>query len=230
MNKDSLEHLSCLMDGEIQRDTSKFLVRRLGTDKDMRNTWDRYHLIRDCLRHADGGVVHTSLSQRVSVALAAEKVDDASLAAARRSASRWARPFAGAAIAATVALMAVYAVAPVDQSPGSSPAESVAAGPVQPFTSPNMLVSGPLSRPVNLSGTADRQASTRMKSYLLRHYQVAGSSAGKGFVSFVPIVAARPVSAAQQAELAAADANPTGAAQLDEQHSTGASGKEQPRQ
>jgi hypothetical protein len=27
-----------------------------------------------------------------------------------------------------------------------------------------------------------------MNSYLLRHYQVAGSAGGKGFVSFVPIV------------------------------------------
>ncbi len=192
MSKDSLEHLSCLMDGEIQHDTSKFLVRRLGTDKDMRSTWDRYHLIRDCLRHADGGIAHTSLSQRVSVALEAEKLDATAIAAIGRSAPRWARPFAGAAIAATVALMAVYAVAPVSENAGLAPAELVTAESAQPFASPNVIVNSPFSQPVNLSGT-DRSANRRMNSYLLRHYQVAGSSAGKGFVSFVPIVVARRI-------------------------------------
>ena len=51
MTTESREHLSCLMDGEISRETGRFLVRRLGADEDLCATWARYHLVRDCLRH-----------------------------------------------------------------------------------------------------------------------------------------------------------------------------------
>ena len=33
MSKETREHLSCLVDGEINRETSQFLVRRLGSDE-----------------------------------------------------------------------------------------------------------------------------------------------------------------------------------------------------
>ena len=91
MNKDSLEHLSCLMDGEIERDTSRFLVRRLGSDEQLRGTWDRYHLIRDCLRHADGGMAHNSLSARVSDAIAGEQIETGQ--PGRFSTGSWLKPW-----------------------------------------------------------------------------------------------------------------------------------------
>jgi negative regulator of sigma E activity len=50
MSKESLEHLSSLMDGELSRETSLFLTRRLASDEAMCDTWERYHLIRDCIR------------------------------------------------------------------------------------------------------------------------------------------------------------------------------------
>jgi hypothetical protein len=49
-----------------------------------------------------------------------------------------------------------------------------------------------------------------MNSYLLRHYQVTGSTGGKGFVTFVPIVVTQ---AAAQAE---AQVNPQSGAEEDE--------------
>ena len=54
MNTDPREHISCLMDGEISRETGRFLVRRLGADEALCATWARYHLVRDCLRHQEG--------------------------------------------------------------------------------------------------------------------------------------------------------------------------------
>jgi len=61
MSKESREHLSSLMDGEISKETGRFLVRRLGSDAELRMTWTRYHLVRDCLRHHEGSLAGDDL-------------------------------------------------------------------------------------------------------------------------------------------------------------------------
>jgi sigma-E factor negative regulatory protein RseA len=187
MNKESLEHLSCLMDGEISRDTSRFLVRRLGSDSELRATWARYHVVRDCLRHHEGNLAGDEFCNRVQNALA----EDIPAVAARSSVGRWLKPVAGAAIAASVALMAIVTVGP-GQSPGGDPAGELAGSPqLESFVSPNNgLSSSPVSQQASLAGSRG-MTSQRMNSYFLRHHQVAGSTAGKGFITFVPYVVAQ---------------------------------------
>lgn len=181
MTKETHEHLSSLMDGEISRETSRFLVRRLGADDELCATWARYHLVRDCLRHQDGGIANGDLCGKVQQALENEEFQEP----ARESARRWLKPVVGIAVAASVALMAVGMVDPVSKS--APPVSSELAGSTQaaPFTSPPSLGTGPVSRQASLSGGL--QSEQKMNSYLLRHYQATGTS-GKGFVTFVPIV------------------------------------------
>jgi sigma-E factor negative regulatory protein RseA len=181
MTKETHEHLSCLMDGEISRETSRFLVRRLGADDELCATWARYHLVRDCLRHQDGGIANQDLCGNVRQALENEEIQKPASASSRR----WLRPVAGIAVAASVALMAVVMVDPASKS--APPVSSELAGSAQavPFTSPQSLGAGPVSRQASLSGGL--QTEQKMNSYLLRHYQATGTS-GKGFVTFVPIV------------------------------------------
>ena len=106
----------------------------------------------------------------------------------------------GFAVAAGVALMAVVAVAPNLSTTDGPGAQQAATATAQPFTSPNILSRNPGTRQVNLNGQSG-STTRKMDSYLLRHYQVAGSSAGNGFVSFVPIVTAKPaIQSASQAE------------------------------
>ena len=189
MNTESREHLSTLMDGEINRETGRFMIRRLGSDSELQGVWSRYHLIRDCLRHQAGAFAADGLHDKVRQALADEAPGK------KRSGlqAQWLKPVAGLAIAASVALMAVVAVTPGQQA-GTAPAgEMVEVAAPEAFTSPNILSRGPTSRQASLSGgTAPNSAmgrnDGRMNAYLLRHYQVAGSAGGKGFVSFVPIV------------------------------------------
>jgi len=50
---DSTENLSCLMDGELEADGQRFMVRRLANDTSMTMAWRRYHLVRAC-QHASG--------------------------------------------------------------------------------------------------------------------------------------------------------------------------------
>jgi sigma-E factor negative regulatory protein RseA len=193
MSEESREHLSSLMDGEISRETGRFLVRRLGADEELCATWARYHLVRDCLRHQEGGFVRTGLSSRVRKAIE----DDAVPRATRTRSTAWLKPAAGLAVAASVALMAIVAVSPGTQDPAAVGAPSAAEDVVESFTSPQSLTPLPVSQQVNLSGQS--AGNSRMNAYLMRHYQAAGSTGGKGFVTLVPIVfrstTAQPVQA-----------------------------------
>jgi sigma-E factor negative regulatory protein RseA len=189
MSKESREDLSCFMDGEINKETSRFLVRRLGADGELRATWARYHLVRDCLRNQEGGLTAVNLSGRVQQALASEAQHSTPPGVdTSQPPPVWLKPIAGMAIAASVALMAIVAVGP-GQSP-IAPSAGELAGSTQPeaFVSPNnVLAPSPVSQQVSvLGGTGS--TSQKMNSYLLRHYQATDSTGGKGFVTFVPIV------------------------------------------
>ena len=199
MSNESREHLSCFMDGEISKETGRFLVRRLGADGELRDTWARYHLVRDCLRHQEGGLPGVDLCGRVQQALENEALQTApskiasdwsksGWSASKWTKAGWLKPVAGMAVAASVALMAIITVGP-GQSPVSTPAGELAGSPqTESFVSPNnVLTGGPRSQQVSVLGGSGK-SNRKMNSYLLRHYQVTGSTGGKGFVTFVPIV------------------------------------------
>jgi sigma-E factor negative regulatory protein RseA len=185
---DPQENLSSFMDGEVDKSAGSFLVRRLASDESLRATWDRYHMIRDCLRQQDAQLVHADLCSRVRQAIDLEDMQQP--APARHLA--WIKPLAGAAIAASVALVAVWTVNPGQPSgpgamPGAEPMAPAVAAQAEPFVSPNIGGIVPASQPVNLSGDEARQ-DEKAKAYLLRHYQLTGEGGGQGFVALVPIV------------------------------------------
>ena len=182
MSNETREHLSSLMDGEISRDASRFLVRRLGSDKELCSTWARYHVVRDCLRNPDGGYARDDLCSRVRDAIDRE---DAPVPA-RRIGQRWLKPVAGGSIPGSVALVAVMAV-----NPGQAPTlpavnTGVAASEgVEPFVSPQGN---------SMSTVATRAASSpSLDRYLLRHYQATGVGNARTFSGIVPILVAQPI-------------------------------------
>lgn len=191
MTETNREHLSALMDGELERGASAFLLRRLSADDELAGRWHRYHMARACMQNEFEG--SADLRSRVSAALDAEQAWQP-----ESSTMRWLKPLGGVAIAASVAVFALVGInssllernqpGMVADQPGfvSQPTEFDL-----PFTQP--LV------PVSFSETtaADRQ---RISTYVLRHNQVSGSA---GFVSYVPIVVGTrtPPSEAGQADL-----------------------------
>lgn len=184
MSKETLEHISSLMDGELSRETGLFLTRRLSADEELTGTWERYHLIRDCIRYQDhhqgGRISVMNFSQRIKVALSKETATPPK----GLSSKRWLKPLAGIAIAASVAAMALFVVGSgqsgLNAVPGSGPL-------VERFSSPNNLVASPIMQPASFSPQAPNR-NLRLNSYLLRHNQLAGSAGIQGFVSFVPII------------------------------------------
>jgi sigma-E factor negative regulatory protein RseA len=185
MSKESLEHLSSLMDGEVERDSGMFLTRRLSTDDQLCDTWERYHLIRDCIRQPGSKQLVTGLSQKLNAKLEAE---DAPSISVWRS-KPWLKPVSGLAIAASVALMAVVVATPQNGLPPVGGADTALAQPVNaPFVSPNSALISTPSQAVSFSAS-DQSEAQRLNSYLFRHNQMARTAGRQGFVSFVPIMA-----------------------------------------
>ena len=190
MSKESIEHLSSLMDGELSRETGLFMTRRLSSDEALCETWERYHLIRDCIRQPGSKQVVSGLCARVSASLEAE---DAPVLSPWQK-NRWLKPASGLAIAASVAMMAIVITAPQpDAGPGATETE-VSTVANQPFVSPNTLPLTPVTQPVSYA------SSNRLNAYLLRHNQMARTAGRQGFVSFVPIVATPTVQATETPE------------------------------
>ena len=95
------EHLSALMDGELDPEQEAALLAQWRSDGDMPRVWNEYHLIGDLLR--ESGIQPTRLGERVAQAMAMEPTV---LAPASRSKSPKA-PARWLAVAAAVSAVAV---------------------------------------------------------------------------------------------------------------------------
>jgi len=184
MNTEPRENLSSFMDGEIEKAAGAFLVRRLASDEVLRATWDRYHVIRDCLRQQEAHLVQEDLCSRVRQAIDHE---DSQRAPATQPKS-WVKSLAGVGIAASVAMLAIVAVGPSkERGPDAVIQSPTLAVQAESFVSPNIGNAVSASQPVNLAGQRASEQE-KAKAYLLRHYQMTGDGAGQGFVALVPIV------------------------------------------
>lgn len=175
MSESNREHLSSLMDGELERGAQRFLLQRLAEDAEMKATWRRFHTIRACLHREI--LATRDLAASVAAAL------DAEMTPGRQSRMpAWFKPVAGSAIAASVALMAIVGInssvlerhqGPAVEQPGfvSQPTSLD-----QPFTQSAVPVG------YSESSTAERN---RISGHVLRHHQASG---GAGFISYAPIV------------------------------------------
>ena len=98
--------LSALVDGELPPEQARFLLRRLEHDEDLRGCWERWQLAGDVMRGLDSVILPSGFADRVAVAVAAET----SKVHAATPHPRWARWGGGAALAASVAVIAMFLV------------------------------------------------------------------------------------------------------------------------
>ncbi|MGH8084185.1 MAG: RseA family anti-sigma factor [Lysobacter sp.] len=109
------ETLSALFDGELDGDAARFAVKRLDHDPQWRDACGRWQLAGDALRGHATAVAPTGFADRVSVALADEGA--AAMSTIGATAARAATPMrrswiGGAALAASVALAALFVTRP----------------------------------------------------------------------------------------------------------------------
>lgn len=195
------EQLSALMDGELERDQTRFLLKRLESDDGLSLRWARYHVARQSLRRQEVVVLSDDFASRVMARLESETTVQ------HRHMAPWLRWGAGGAIAASVAVMALVLTRP-DGAPSPEPlaagtvrnaAPQVAAVNVAPvsatttpandgFRTPMLVPNQPVdAAPVNFGSDLSQPVGIdpRLQTYFIRHYQTPGGSGQSAMVPYV---------------------------------------------
>ena len=215
------EHLSALMDGELERDRMRFLLKRIASDAELPRRSTRYHVARQALRRQHVAALAPGFAEAVFARLEQEPASRSVHAGAQ-----WLRWGAGGAIAASVAVAALVLTrptAPVPSAPGSdtlvarneavrpvATAPAAASAPANEFRPP-LLAPGPVeTAPASFGAETVSQAlpsDPRLQSYLIRHYQATGGAGPSGFVPYVllgnpqqeTVIVAKPAEPAPEA-------------------------------
>ena len=117
------QQLSAMLDGELQPDQAKFMLRRLEHDGELAACWERWQVCGEVMRGRQGALLPADFSRRVASAIL-EQGDGAPAAGAAAPAApkhpRWARWGGGAPLAASVAMGARHGGRQAP-APGPSP-------------------------------------------------------------------------------------------------------------
>ena len=108
MSEQIREQVSAFLDGELPNSETELLLKRLTRDGELRESFGRYALIGEALRGASP-LMAKGFAGLVNFAIDGEPIP-ASGPLSQSHAPRWWRPFAGAAVAAGVAVVAVVAL------------------------------------------------------------------------------------------------------------------------
>jgi len=109
MSEQIREQVSAFLDGEFPNSETELLLKRLTRDGELRESFGRYALIGEALRGTSRGLLTKGFAGRVNFAIDGEPVQAAGHAR-QAGAPRWWRPFAGVAVAAGVAAVAIVAL------------------------------------------------------------------------------------------------------------------------
>ncbi len=135
------QQLSALMDGDLPPDQARFLLRRLEHDTELTGRWERWQLCGDVLRGQPQAPAPAGFAERIATVLAAESTRSAADTGTQRGRGLLVR-WGGGALAASVALIALFMVrqqvpdeAPPPAAPtlaGQSPDATQSVSPAMP--------------------------------------------------------------------------------------------------
>ena len=206
MNEQIHEQLSALMDGELERDQIRFLLKRMTAGGELPLRWARYHVVRQTLRHQHLQPVSENFAEAVMAQLEREPAASSS----SRGVHPWLRWGAGGAIAASVAVAALVLTRPAVEEPiaangarGVTQIASIRTAPAaatsaatrsvaSDFPAPLLAPNGPVeTAPASFGTDLVEPAVTdpRLQSYLIRHYQATGTAGSSNFVPYVLLAA-----------------------------------------
>ena len=109
MSEQIREQISAFLDGELPAAESELLLKRLLRDTQLRDSFGRYALIGEAMRGARHVSLRRDFTTSVNGAIDGEVVSAAANIPAPGG-RKWWRPMAGAAVAASVAVVAVVAL------------------------------------------------------------------------------------------------------------------------
>jgi negative regulator of sigma E activity len=182
------QQMSALMDGELAPDQARFLMRRMAEDEGLNDTWERWQLCGDVLRGRAQAPAPQGFAERVAAAIAEQSVQPAANQEFRRPGNRLLR-WGGGAIAASVALVALFmagqqtkpsATAPSSPLASVAPASSdvgVPAMPAAPTQSPAADADAALAGTAVALASLPRRADDARRGSATRNQQAARATA-----------------------------------------------------
>lgn len=196
-----LEQVSALADDELDSREAEMLLQRMQRDGNLRDAWKRYHLVGEAMRGALPRATDLDLATRVAAVIGQDEESARPVFSGRML--QQLRPVAGLAVAASVAMLAVFTLqGPTDVGP--SEVVPIAGNP--PSTVPLIA-----PRRVDFSGVRSPELQDQLRSYLLDHSEHSGSVKLRGGVMpYVQIAAqdTRPVDPAEEDPRTAPQAEP----------------------
>ena len=196
------EQLSALLDDELSATESARMLDQLGQSSELRDYWDRYHLIGDVLRGETLHVSSNQIAERVRERIEMEPAIIASpkpqttadpATPKKRASIQWLKPAAGVALAASVAAVTVVSLPQLTGEPDASDS-GVLITSTQPINPPIQLVSsqrtdaysrGSTMRWKNLS---EPQVESKLNGYLVDHNEYAAPGGMNGVLPYATFV------------------------------------------
>lgn len=184
--KDRLkEQVSALLDNELSGVEVDSVLTQLTQQPELRQEWDRYHLIGDVMRGEPMQLQAHEISERVrqQVALEPAIISQPRRTRANVWKSGWIKPAAGAALAASVATVAVL-TSPGFFGQGESVQQQLTASNIS-TESPPIAQTNPGARWNNLKQPS---MESRLNGYLVDHSEYVSPGAGIGVMPYATFV------------------------------------------
>lgn len=178
------EMMSALMDGELSSHQIDEQIANLSSSTDSKQTWHRYHLMREALQGQLHHNVDVQLSERISTALEAEPTI---LAPAGKTGNKYLKPLAGLAIAASVTAAVLLGVQVTNTSTVSDSTPSFASNTTPQFSQPVQFV-GVRNPAVSTSSRQTTAVESPMNRYLVNYNEYRANTGMRGMLPYVRIV------------------------------------------
>ena len=203
------QQLSALMDGELERDQVRFLLRRMPGDAELSGCWQRWHVAGDCLRGQGTAPLRGDFARRIAQALDAEATPGHGFGGVALKCA------GGFAVAASVAVAALLAVNPgAGPEPHAPSTPTLAQQPATPIPAPAAEVAPspyreqdlrpPLRLDAQMVSAGDVspfavRIDPRIESYLVRHNEAVGNQSFAPYATLVtPLRERTPAMEAQR--------------------------------
>lgn len=181
MSEQQRQHLSALVDEEIDPALVHATVSALESNESLSDAWERYHLIGAGIRSEPLRGEYRQIAALVSARVAEEPVSITPVAPRQRRTSRLG-PFAGAALAASAAFFAVFAVPQLFEPQPGAPIPAVA-GPLSPPPVPFQLASSAQRWHVD-----EPALESKLDRLLVTHQEQSQASGMKGFLPYATVI------------------------------------------
>lgn len=178
----ALSQLSAIVDDELEDAETELVLQRLHRDRELRERWERYHLLSDVLQGHLPAAFHTDFAARIHRAIEAEPLSQP----VTRPLPSWYKPVTGFALAASVVLVALFGLKLTQTDSTLVPTAPLAVTAPPPSTTPVPIrVAAAPQQPVD---NLNEPVNTRLSSYLVNHNGYASMNSMHGMLPYVRMV------------------------------------------